>query len=142
LKVQLDLKEKRQRYSPDYQMMWPEVALEDLFIMDETVYRRIVWQGGGGYLAIHDHPSGRWCYFGPWELTLGPRIRYQRWGQRGGSSFLKGKILLDLATAAGTGSSFRVDDLLRVIHQSTNALAAVEAFDIQGYPIREVGKFS
>ncbi|HYI44872.1 MAG TPA: hypothetical protein VE174_05335 [Actinomycetota bacterium] len=142
LKIQLDLKEKRQRYSPDYQMMWPEVASEDLFIMDETVYRRIVWQGGGGYLAIHDHPSGRWCYFGPWELTLGPRIRYQRWGQKSGRSFLKGKILLDLNSAAHQSRNFSVEDLLRVILRSAEALAAVEAFDIKGYPTREVGRYA
>ena len=50
-----------------------------MFILDETVYRRIVWQGGGGYLAVHDLPGSRWAFFGPWELTLGPKIRYNRW---------------------------------------------------------------
>ncbi|HWL65846.1 MAG TPA: hypothetical protein VNP73_07720 [Actinomycetota bacterium] len=142
LKVQLDLKEKRQRYSPDYQTHWPEVALEDLFIIDETVYRRIVWQGGGGYLAVHDHPSGRWCYFGPWELTLGPQVRYQRWGKRSGRSFLKGKILLDLNSAAYVGRNFVVDDLLRVILRSAEALGSVEAVAINGYPTQEVGKYA
>jgi hypothetical protein len=142
LKIQLDLKEKRQRYSPDYAVLWPEVAPDDLFIMDETVYRRIVWQGGGGFLAIHDHPMDRWCLFGPWELTLGPRFRYQRWGQRSGSNFLKGKILLDLSTAANESRTFKVDDLLRVIHRSAEGLGAVEAVEIKGYPTQEVGRYS
>ncbi|MGH2730194.1 MAG: hypothetical protein ACRDJI_06235 [Actinomycetota bacterium] len=127
LRVTLDLKEKRQTYSAQYRAMWPDVAPEDLFIIDETVYRRIVWQGGGGYLAVHDHPGGRWVTFGPWELTLGPRLRYQRWGQRAGPEFAKGKLLLDLSAGAHQAPEFRVDDLLGVIERSIRGRDAVDA---------------
>ncbi len=125
-RVHVDLKEKRQRYSAGYAEMW-DVPPQDMFIVDETVYRRIVWQGGGGYLVIHDHPEERWAIFGPWELTLGPRVRYQRWGHGRGRSFLKGKLLLDLKAAARLTDGFSVDDLLRVIERSRAARESVEA---------------
>lgn len=139
MRVALDLKEKRQTYTSGYRSLWPELAPENLFILDETVYRRIVWQGGGGYLAVHDLPGVRWILFGPWELTLGPRVRYRRWGRRRGPSFSKGKILLDLGAAAHESSGFRVADLLAVIDRSRAARDAVEAVEISGYPIPEIG---
>lgn len=138
-RVDIDLKEKRQRYSPGIGRLWPELAPQDLFVVDETVYRRVVWQGGGGYLVVHDHPEERWAIFGPWELTLGPRRRYQRWGQRRGESFLKGKILLDLTAAARVSRSFKVDDLLWVILRSSEARDAVEAVATRGEDVPEVG---
>ena len=138
-RVDIDLKEKLQRYSPGIARLWPELPPQDLFVVDETVYRRVVWQGGGGYLVVHDHPEDRWVYFGPWELTLGPRRRYQRWGQRKGASFLKGKILLNLAAAARSARTFQVDDLLAVIHHSSRALDAVEAVATRGEDVPEMG---
>lgn len=139
LRVEVDLKEKLQRYSPGIGELWAEVPPQDLFIVDETVYRRVVWQGGGGYLIVHDHPEDRWVFFGPWELTLGPRRRYQRWGQRKGASFLKGKILLNLGAAARVSRGFKVDDLLAVIHQSADGLEAVDAVATKLQDVPEVG---
>lgn len=78
--VTLDVKEKRQRYSRGVRELWPDVREPDLFIVDETVFRRVVWQGGGGYLAIHDLPGSRWVVLGPWELTLGQRVRLREVG--------------------------------------------------------------
>ena len=57
--VWLDLKEKRRAYSPGVADLWPEVAPSDLFIVDELVYRRVVWQGGGGYLGVPGLPGRR-----------------------------------------------------------------------------------
>lgn len=139
LRVEVDLKEKLQRYSPGIGELWPELPPQDLFIVDETVYRRIVWQGGGGYLVVHDHPEERWVFFGPWELTLGPRRRYQRWGRRKGASFLKGKILLNLGAAARTAPRFQVDDLFAVIHKAAGSRDAVEAVATQQEHIPELG---
>jgi hypothetical protein len=138
-RVDIDLKEKLQRYSPGIARLWPELAPQDLFVVDETVYRRIIWQGGGGYLVVHDHPEERWAIFGPWELTLGPRRRYQRWGQRRGESFLKGKILLDLTAAARISRTFNVDDLLWVILRSSENRDAVEAVATRGEDVPELG---
>ena len=142
LRIQLDLKEKRQPYSASYSTLMPGVEPRNLFIVDETVYRRIVWQGGGGYLLIHDYPEERWAVFGPWELTLGPRVRYQRWGKRGARSFLKGKILLDLSTAAYLGRHFRVRYLLDVIEAAAAARDAVESVSIEGQEVPELGKLA
>jgi hypothetical protein len=140
LTVEVDLKEKRQRYSPGIGRLWPALPPQDLFIVDETVYRRIVWQGGGGYLVVHDHPGDRWALFGPWELTLGPRVRYQRWGQRRGESFLKGKILLNLAAAARVAKTFNVDDLLWVILKAAEERDAVESVATRQDDIPEIGR--
>ena len=125
-RIWVDLKEKRQPYSAGVQALWEEVPGSFLFILDETVYRRIVWQGGGGYLVVHDHPGQRWAIFGPWELTLGPRRRYEREEKRK-TTFLKGKILLDLRAAATLRSYFSIDELLHVIDKSVAQRDAVEA---------------
>ena len=125
-RIWVDLKEKRQAYSAGVQALWEEVPGSFLFILDETVYRRIVWQGGGGYLVVHDHPGSRWAIYGPWELTLGPRRRYER-EERRTKTFLKGKILLDLRAAATLRSYFSIDELLHVIDKSTAQRDAVEA---------------
>ncbi len=125
-RIWVDLKEKRQAYSAGVQALWEEVPGSFLFILDETVYRRIVWQGGGGYLVVHDHPGRRWAIYGPWELTLGPRRRYEREEKRK-TTFLKGKILLDLRAAATLRSYFSIDELLHVIDKSVAQRDAVEA---------------
>ena len=135
MRVFVDLKEKRKPYSLDVAALWPEVLPSDLFILDETVYRRIVWQGGGGYLVIHDHPGERWAIFGPWQLTLGPRRRYQRWGQNKGPAFAKGKLLFDLNTAARVSRRFQVHDLLMVVHESVRGRDQVAPIDIPGYEV-------
>ncbi len=140
LEVRLDLKEKRQPYSAEYRKMWQEVAPRDLFILDETVYRRIVWQGGGGYLLVHDWPGDRWVIFGPWELTLGPRVRYERWGRRTGAPFVKGKLMLNLAAGAVERPTFRVDDLMGVIDASIAARDAVGAVALRAQAIDEGGR--
>lgn len=125
-RIWVDLKEKRQAYSTGVQALWEEVPGSFLFILDETVYRRIVWQGGGGYLVVHDLPGRRWAIYGPWELTLGPRRRYEREEHRK-KTFLKGKILLDLRAAATLRSYFSIDELLHVIDKSVGERDAVEA---------------
>jgi hypothetical protein len=139
-RVYLDLKEKKSVYSIDHSTMWPDIPTDDLFILDETVYRRIVWQGGGGYLLIRDQPVDRWLIFGPWELTLGPRVRYQRWGKRSGPEFLKGKILLDLNAAADEAPVFEIDRLLHVVTRARELRDQVEAVPIRGHDIPELGR--
>lgn len=138
-RVWIDLKEKRQPYSFGIQELWGDVPASCLFILDETVYRRIIWQGGGGYLVVHDHPGSRWVIFGPWELTLGPRVRYQRWGKRSARSFLKGKILLDLRAGAMQSRHFSVDDLLWVIDSAAAGRESVEAVATKVQELPELG---
>lgn len=138
-RVWIDLKEKLQPYSYGVRELWIDVPASCLFILDETVYRRIVWQGGGGYLVLHDHPGDRWAIFGPWELALGPRVRYQRWGQKSGGRFLKGKILLDIRAAAHQARNFSVDDLLWVIDRSAAEREAVEAIATRMQDVPELG---
>lgn len=137
--VTLDVKEKRQRYSRGVQELWPGVREADLFIVDETVFRRVVWQGGGGYLLVHDIPSRRWLVFGPWELTLGRKVRYGRWGQRRDARFLKGKLLLDLSSATETTDDLSVDAVLRAVDVALDWRSRVEPYPIQGARLRELG---
>lgn len=138
--VTLDVKEKRQRYSRGVQELWPGVREADLFIVDETVFRRVVWQGGGGYLVIHDVPGARWLVLGPWELTLGHRVRYGRWGDRGGAPFLKGKLLIDLATATHGASGFSTELVKRAIEASRAWRDRVQPYPVPGARLREVGR--
>jgi hypothetical protein len=138
--ITLDVKEKRQPYSAGVWRLWEEVAENNLFIVDETVFRRVVWQGGGGFLAIRDLPASRWCYFGPWELTLGSHLRYARWGQRHDRPFLKGKLLVDLRGAASETEDFSITELLRVVENSRRWRDSPEPYPIQGAELREIGE--
>lgn len=138
--VTLDVKEKRQPYSRGVQELWPGLHEADLFIVDETVFRRVVWQGGGGYLLIHDVPAGRWLVLGPWELTLGHRRRYGRWGDRGGAPFLKGKLLVDLGTATHGAADFSTDLVKRSIEESRAWRDRVQPYPVPGARLREVGR--
>ena len=139
LTVTLDVKEKRKRYSAGIQDLWPSLAEPDMFIVDETVFRRIVWQGGGGYLLIYDVPAGRWVIFGPWELTLGRKLRYARWGQRSGPPFLKGKLVVDLASGH-IHTELSVDMIVRAIDVSSSWRTRVGPYPIRGTRIREIGE--
>jgi hypothetical protein len=139
-RVWLDVKEKRQRYSAGIGSLWPERRAEDLFVIDETVYRRIVWQGGGGYLAVHDVPGGRWAYFGPWELTLGPRRRYNRWIEKApGNRLRKGKILLDLSTTPVVADSFSVEAVGEVVDRARAGRDQLAGIEIGLDPLPDVG---
>jgi hypothetical protein len=139
MSVTLDVKEKRQRYSRGVQELWPDLPEADLFVVDETVFRRVVWQGGGGYLVIHDVPGIRWLVLGPWELTLGRRVRYGRWGDRGGEPFLKGKLLVDLATASQHAERFSTGLVKRAISDSRGWRDRVQPYPLPGAELREVG---
>ncbi|HXW79295.1 MAG TPA: hypothetical protein VEJ84_07330 [Acidimicrobiales bacterium] len=138
--ITLDVKEKRQRYSSGVGQLWVEVPERNLFVVDETVFRRVVWQGGGGYLAIRDKPADRWCYFGPWELTLGDHVRYARWGKRYDRAFLKGKLLVDLGGAAAETTELEVAELLRVVESSERWRDRPEPYPIHGAKLREIGE--
>jgi hypothetical protein len=131
---------ERTPYSAGIRKLWPDRRPEDLFIMDETVFRRIVWQGGGGYLAVHDLPGRRWVFFGPWELTLGHRRRYNRWVEKtAGRALLKGKILLDLSTAPVTKPSFDVAAVGEVVDHSRAGRDQLAGIQIDKDPLPEVG---
>ena len=132
---------KRQAYSAGIGHLWPGRDPRDLFILDETVYRRIVWQGGGGYLAVHDLPGSRWAFFGPWELTLGPKVRYNRWIEKSpGNRLRNGKLLIDLTTAPRLAAVFSVEALGEVIEASRAALGRLAAYELPGLGLPEIGR--
>ncbi|HWG74964.1 MAG TPA: DEAD/DEAH box helicase [Acidimicrobiales bacterium] len=131
-RVRVDVKEKRQRYSSEIAEMWPDVPGSELFVLDETCLRALLWAEGLGYLIVKDVPARRWHILGPWELCLGPRRRFERRGDRGAGPFLKGKLLVDLRTAAETTPDLSIDALLRVVRTSRRALRQVEAFTVRG----------
>lgn len=131
--VRLELKEKHGPYNPEIATVWPDVPHTELVLVDEMSLRRLVWAEGVGYLLIADRPQDRWLVFGPWELWLAPRRRFERPGDRGNGLFLKGKILLDARTAAATSPQFDVDALIEVVRRSRRALTQVEAVDIRGH---------
>lgn len=129
-RVRVDVKEKIQSLSQEFSQIWPEVPESDLFVLDETSFRALLWAEGLGYLLVRDRPAARWHVLGPWELCLGPRRRFERREDRGAGEFLKGKMLLDLRTAAETTSDLSVDSLLRVVRASRAALRQVRALPV------------
>ena len=130
-KVQVDAKAKMSRLSAEFVELWPEAPRDELFIVDETSFRELVWKEGLGYLLVEDQPRHRWHVFGPWELCLGPRRRFERLGNKKGSEFLKGKLLLDFRTASRTTAELDIDALLDVVRQSRVALRQVRAVPIR-----------
>jgi hypothetical protein len=134
--VHVDVKAKRQQLSGEFFEQWPEVPRDELFVLDETSFRTLVWTEGLGYLLVDDQPRGRWHVFGPWELCLGPRRRFERRGDRGGGEFVKGKLLLDLRTVAASGPELDIDQFLDVVRASRRALHQVPAVRI-----RSLGEF-
>lgn len=133
--VHVDVKVKGQRSSAEVAAEWPETPRDELFVLDETSFRELVWREGLGYLLVDDQPRSRWQVFGPWELCLGPRRRFERLGNKTGKDFLKGKLLLDLRTASRTTGDLDIDALLDVVRQSRTFLRHVRAV-----PIRSQGQ--
>ena len=132
VRARVDVKEKLRPLSEEVSALWPEVPGTELFVVDETSFRALLWAEGLGYLLVHDVPIGRWLVFGPWELALGPRRRFERRGDRGAGEFLKGKLLLDLRTAAAQTLGLSVDSLIEVVRGSRRALRQVEAVRVPG----------
>lgn len=130
--VRMDVKAKHSPSSDEVAEQWREVPREDLFVFDETSFRTLVWAEGLGYLWISDEPRRRWHVFGPWELCLGPRRRFERRGDRGAGEFLKGKLLLDLRTAAATTDQIEVEALLGVVRRTRGALRQVRGWRVRG----------
>ncbi|MGH9278771.1 MAG: DEAD/DEAH box helicase [Acidimicrobiales bacterium] len=131
--VRVELKAKGGPLSRDYVELWPEVPPTDLFMLDETAFRKMLWEEGMGYLLVWDRPARRWLYFGPWELALAPRRRLQRLGRKTGADFLKGKLLIDLRTAAASSPNLDVGALLDVVRRSRTALRQPAPIRIRGY---------
>lgn len=131
-RVRLDVKAKLQPLSADYLGLWPDIPGPELFLLDETSFRTLIWDKGLGYLLVRDVPASRWHVLGPWELCLGPRRRLARRENRGSGEFQKGKLLVDLRTAAVTTAELPVDQLLHVVRTSRAALRQVEAIPIRG----------
>lgn len=125
--VRLELKLKRQPLSEEFRNLWPEVDERQLAVIDEVSFRKLVWSEGLGYLLLHDEPGERWCTFGPWELCLGPRRRFQRREDKGRGEFLKGKLLIDLRAAAVTTDELDLDAVLGVVRASRAAVTRVAA---------------
>ncbi len=123
----IDVKGKWSPCSGDICALWPAVPRTELMVIDETVIRRVVWLGGGGYLAIHDHPGDRWVYLGPWELTLSQTRRFQRREHRS-TSFLKGKLLLDLRCSRWqSASAIDIPVLLDLFESADTAVTWVDS---------------
>lgn len=130
--VRVDVKAKWSRSSAELAAEWPDVPADELFVLDETCFRTLLWNEGLGYLLIRDERRSRWHVFGPWELCLGPRRRFERAGDKGSGEFLKGKLLLDLRAAAASTTELSVDALLDVVRSTRAALHQVRGVRVPG----------
>lgn len=78
---------------------------------------------------------------GPWELSLGRRLRYGRWGRRRGDRdrFLEGRLLFDLSAGHEQAGPFDVGPVLAVIDQARAWRDRVEPYPVHGARLREPG---
>ncbi len=120
--VQIELKAKRQPLSAGWRKLRPEVAPENLFVLDELALRKIVEAGRYAFLLVRDIPQARWVLWTVGDLLVAGRARHARSLDRGSGTHLKGKLLFDLSEAG-----FATHDLgaaLDAIERTTRRLDA------------------
>lgn len=98
--VQIELKAKRQPLSAGWRKLRPEVAPQDLFVLDELALRKIVEAGRYAFLLVRDIPRARWLVWTMGDLLVAGRARHARSIDRGSGTHLKGKLLFDLSEAS------------------------------------------
>lgn len=101
--AELELKAKWRRYQ-GWGRYLPDVANDDLFILDEVCLRHLLDAGRHTHLLVRDHPMRRWVLFGLAELLFAPKARAVRQLQ-GNSQRSKGKVLIDLSDGIQCGDS-------------------------------------
>ena len=98
--IAVELKEKRQTYSPWWNQQWehqyPEHHQPPLFIIDELSVRKLATQGPHAYLLINDStgPFERWYACSIGDILFGEFVRVAR----PHNGITKGKLLLNLHT--------------------------------------------
>ena len=97
--VELEVKAKRQPLSEGWQSLRPDVAPEDLFVLDELALRKIVDGGRYAFLLVRDVPGRRWVLWSSGDLLVAGRARHARRIVKGSTPTVKGKLLFDLRDA-------------------------------------------
>lgn len=95
---QVELKAKHQPYR-GWANLRPDVAEQDLFILDELALRKIVDGGRYAYLVVADLPTRRWLVWSTLDLVLASKVRTVR-ALATGSARQKAKLLIDFREAA------------------------------------------
>lgn len=120
--VQLELKAKRQPLSAGWRQLRPDVAPEDLFVLDELALRKIVDAGRYAFLLVRDIPKARWLLWTVGDLLVASRTRHARSIDRGAGAQFKGKLLFDLGEAGYTTSD--LGEALDAVCRTTGRLDA------------------
>ena len=120
--LQIELKAKRQPLSAGWRKLRPEVAPENLFVLDELALRKIVEAGRYAFLLVRDIPRARWVLWTVGDLLVASRARHARALDRGSGTHLKGKLLFDLSEAGFTASD--LGDALDAVGRTTGRLDA------------------
>jgi hypothetical protein len=98
--IAVELKEKRQTYSPWWNDQWehqyPEHPRPPLFIVDELAVRKLAAKGPHAYLLINDSTCiDRWYACSIGDVLFGDFVRVSRPLH---NNIVKGKLLLNLDT--------------------------------------------
>lgn len=120
--VQLELKAKRQPLSAGWRQLRPEVAPQDLFVLDELALRKIVDAGRYAFLLVRDIPQARWLLWTVGDLLVASRSRHARSLDRGSGTHVKGKLLFDLSEAGFATSD--LGEALDAVCRTTGRLDA------------------
>jgi hypothetical protein len=116
--VRVDVKERRTAIGSEWAAHWPDVPPADLLAVNERCIRGLLWGDEAGYLLVRDHVANTWSVFGPWQLALADKRRFDASEDRGNGPFAKGKVLLDLRSAEARSSTLDIDALLDVVRRT------------------------
>ena len=121
--IDINLKEKRSRYTSSFVAPAKGVPQEELFCVDEVYLRRAFASVHPFVLLVHDLTERRWLYYSMWTLLVAPKVRFEReikWHV----AMLKGKVFYRISVADRSTESFDVGVLVGV---ARSALAGAES---------------
>lgn len=129
--VDINLKEKRSRYTDAFVKAANGVPQSELICVDEVYLRRAFTSGNPFVLLLNDLTEDRWLYYSMWTLLLAPKVRFEReihWHEE----MVKGKVLYRVSRADDSSPTLDVDALLDVSRATVLGVSSLGSWQVHG----------
>ena len=127
--IDINLKEKRSRYTSSFVAPARGVPQDQLFCIDEVYLRRAFASAHPFVLLVHDLTEGRWLYYSTWTLLVAPKVRFEReihWHQ----AMLKGKLFFRTSVADRSSETLEVKTLVEVSKAALSGSESLGSWEI------------